>query len=192
MHVLLVHGYLAPKAAMWPLARRLQRRGHTCDIFGWATHRGDLEQEAERLSTRIRGHEGPRAVVAHSLGGVLAHKAVREAPVDKMVLLAVPHSGLGVARVARGTPIGRLLPDSLRLASTGRPPALRAPTGIIVGSRDRTVKPQEAAHPEARATLTVATTHNGLLVSAEVAGAVDRFLRTEAFEEGRLNIFSRI
>ncbi len=184
MQVLLVHGFLAPRALFWPLAGRLRRLGHRTDVFVYPSHREDLDTHAEALAARVREAEGPTAVVAHSLGGLVLHRAVAldpTLPLSRRVFIATPHRGCRVGRRARRSALARLLPATGKVTAYGCEPAPHAaPVGVVIGTRDLLVRPDEADLPGATARLTLPFGHNELLVRPQLAHAMARFLRTGA------------
>ena len=77
MRVMLVPGFLSPRALLFPLKARLEEFGHDVSLFeGWPTltvlqYRGLLAQ--------LR-NEGPAVVIGHSLGGMIAVLAAERRP----------------------------------------------------------------------------------------------------------------
>lgn len=186
MRVILVHGYLATRHVLWPLARGLRRLGYEAEVYGYASHRGRLEEHAAGLIDLLRAAETPLALVGHSLGGLLIHTAlhaVPEAPVVRRVFIATPHRGCRSAKRALSSPIARLVSEAGRRAAFGcEPRAHASPVGVIVGTRDRTVFADEAELPGAHDHLALPFTHNELVIRPQTAHAVDRFLRYGRFE----------
>ena len=186
MRIVLVHGYLANAAVLWPLARRMRRLGHQVETYAYPSHRGTLGAHAEGLATQLRKGDDPVAVVAHSLGGLLAHHAMTIAPdanVSHRIFVATPHRGSKFARRGRKSPIARLLSPAVRMASHGYPmPASEALTGVVIGTKDRMIRPEEADLAAAHARLELPFGHNELLMRPNLAHALHRFLTDGHFE----------
>lgn len=187
MRVVLVHGYLAPGAVMWPLAARLRRAGHTTTLFKYRSHRGDIARHVKDLRTFIQSGDGaPFALVSHSMGGLVVHAALDDAQIRKpqaAVFIATPHNGSRLARAVRKGPLARFMSDGARVLASGvnlRPSDV--PCGVIVGLKDRTVRPAEARFSGATDQLDLPYGHNELLVRPQTAAAVTRFIKTGRFE----------
>src|SRR5687767_8296281 len=77
--VLVVHGLLMGRPAMWPLAARLRQRGFATVNFGYGTWLGTPARAMERLAMVLYGMSpGPVHVVAHSLGALVALEAMNQ------------------------------------------------------------------------------------------------------------------
>lgn len=79
MNLLLIHGMGRTPLSMWRLARHLRRNGHEVTLAGYSVTFERFGPIVERLTRRLlalaaRGE--PYAVVAHSLGGILAQTAL--------------------------------------------------------------------------------------------------------------------
>lgn len=192
MLVVLVHGYLAPGALLWPLGRQLERHGHRAVIFSYPSRRGTLDEHAAALLRVIREAAAraagePLAVFGHSLGGLLLHRVLADdpsLPVVRRVFAATPHRGCRLARRAAAGPLGPLLSPVSRAAMFGVAAAERHPsrTGVIIGTRDLMVRPDEADLPGAHDRLRLPYGHNEILLRPRTARAVARFLETGAFD----------
>ena len=186
MRVVLVHGYLAAPAVMWPLSRRLAKLGHEVELFGYPSTRGHLQAHGEALARQLGGR-GEVAVVAHSMGGLLVHRALSlepRLPVSHRVFIATPHRGCRAIRWTTATPLARVMGRSIRQAADGEPvPLHSARTGIVAGTRDHTVSAEEADLSVAHDRLHLPFTHNELVWRPETAHAVHRFLTIGWFEE---------
>ncbi|MEZ4467864.1 MAG: alpha/beta hydrolase [bacterium] len=186
MRVVLVHGYLAAPAVLWPLARRLRRFDHEVEHFAYASTRGHLQDHAEALAKMIE-KTGETAVVAHSMGGLVVHRALaleRHLPVTDRIFIATPHRGCRAVRWTTASPLGKVMGRAIRSAVQGEPvPSHPARTGVIFGTRDRTVRADEADLAAAHDRLGLPFTHNELVWRPETAHAIRRFLAHGAFEE---------
>jgi hypothetical protein len=78
MKILLIHGLARTSLSLLSLERRLQQVGHSPLHFGYFAFVEPFDQIAERLAHQLRAlaTQGPYAIVAHSLGGVLTRAAL--------------------------------------------------------------------------------------------------------------------
>jgi len=190
VHVILIHGYLAPAALLWPLSRRLRRAGHDVEIFSCPSRRGTLGDHAEALARRLdalsRLPSAETALVGHSLGGLLLHRALQRAAaphVTRQVFIATPHRGSRVARRTARMLIARWLSPASRSASWGVDrPVHPARIGVVVGTRDRMVTAEEADLLTADDRVALPYGHNELLLRPKTAAVVGRFLNTGFFD----------
>lgn len=185
MRVVLIHGYLAPKAIFRPLVTRLRRAGHEPQVFGYPSRRGTLQDHADALYARL-ARLGPCALVGHSMGGLLIHRVLHDQPdlpVTHRVFIATPHRGSQLAVRSTRSPLWRLMGTVVRSTVRGVPvPDHPSAIGVILGAKDRTVRPTEGDLTEADARLILPRTHNQLILDPRVAGAINRFLTHGLFE----------
>jgi pimeloyl-ACP methyl ester carboxylesterase len=187
MRLILVHGYLAPTALLWPLARRLARRGHDVELFDYPSRTPPFDRHADALAQRLAAGHHPVGLIGHSMGGLLIHRAVAASPdidVRAQVFLATPHRGAAAVRRLAA------IPGAWRFA-TGMPPGaagvdvtapLRGTAGSVAGLRDVMVRPHEAALPFPSPCLTLPYGHNELVLRGRTADAIARFLDTGGFD----------
>jgi pimeloyl-ACP methyl ester carboxylesterase len=155
--IVLVHGYLANRTSMLPVAAYLKLKGLGQVLsFEYDSGRG-IEHAARALKQFLRTHvRGGRIdLVCHSLGGVVARCYLQELGgarrVDRCITLSSPHRGTyGAYWVA--SRVGReLRPDSLVLKRLAASLSAAAPvklTSIVAGS-DNIVFPRVfAAHDD--------------------------------------------
>lgn len=97
--VVLVHGYLANRSTLFPVAAYLRLRGVKQVLsFNYSSNAG-IEQAARALRDYLRRHvRGGRIdLVCHSLGGLVARVYIQELGgarrVDRCVTLGTPHRG---------------------------------------------------------------------------------------------------
>ncbi len=199
--VLLVHGIWNARSWLAPLAQRLRRLGFQTETFGYSSVFGGPESAIDRLIVRLR-QDGPRHLVGHSLGGLIALEALRRAPdlpVARVVCLGSPLRGSGTARALGAhrwsSPIlGRsaaLLRDGLQ-GWEGR-----AEVGVVAGNvphgvgrllaavdadSDGTVGVAETRLPGLCDHCLVAASHSGLVLSPEAARQAAAFLRDGRFD----------
>ena len=186
MRVFCIHGYMAPKAIMVPLARRLKRAGHEPVMFGYPSHRGTLEDHAEGLRALMQEHsDGPFSVIAHSMGGLVARLALQRMTcrASRCVFIATPHRGSANARRARQSHLARFMSPAVKRTAYGleTPPDV-SNWGVIVGSRDRVVAPHEGRVDNVPARI-LPFGHNELLFRSETARTVIQFIERGAFED---------
>ncbi|MGH8078178.1 MAG: esterase/lipase family protein [Lysobacter sp.] len=197
--IILLHGLWMPALSMRWLSGRLAGAGFVPEFFGYPTVVGGPEAAVPRLIATLR-HE-PANVVAHSLGGLVALQALREAPelpVPRVVCLGSPLCGsaaaAGLARSAwTGIPLGRSA--GLLTAGCGAWDG-RAEIGMIAGNAplglgqffgglrgpsDGTVGVEETRLPGLSDHIIVPASHTGLLFSAEAARHAIAFLRSGRF-----------
>jgi len=186
VQVLLVHGYLAPVAILWPLGFALARSGHPPSYFDYPSRRGPFERHVPGLQRRLEAMRAPYAVVAHSMGGLLVHRALDtyEGPWPaRIVHIAVPHAGSAFVRRVGGSRLGRRLVPAVRASSFGvAAPAHRCPVGTLAGERDAMVRPDEARLAGA-SHQTLPFGHNELILRPATAAAIVHFLHTGSFAE---------
>ncbi len=201
--VILVHGLWTNRAVMLYLAAALARRGFRTRAVGYLSAMRDFEHNAARLAREIAAVDASRVhVVAHSMGGVVALRALHERPdprVRRLVLLGSPIGGSEAGRqLARSGWAARLLgrTRTLWLAM----PRLEIPAGVeagaIAGTRrfglgrvvvrlpfpnDGVVTVEETRHARLADHLVLPVAHSLMLVSPAVARQAAAFLETGRF-----------
>jgi len=173
--VVLVHGYLANRSTLLPLANYLRWRGfHQVLSFNYRSSEG-VERGAIALRDYLRRHvRGGRIdLVCHSLGGLVARVYLQQLGgarrVDHCITLATPHQGTYnsywvASRVGRD-----LRPDSLLLARLESSRHQASPVrflSVVAGSDNLVVPRVFAAHEEV--VRIPAVGHVGLLFSPRV------------------------
>ena len=104
--VVLVHGLAGSRLDMWPLGRRLKRRGYAVRNWTYRTIGQRIETHAERLAEDLLATAGDMPagkihLVTHSMGGIIARKMFANHEIDKLgrvLMLAPPHRGSHAAR----------------------------------------------------------------------------------------------
>jgi len=187
--------------ALSALARRLAHAGYAVERFDYESLAHGAEAAARTLRQRIRASSGTVHVIGHSLGGLVALEAVRDAsglPPGRVVCLGSPLRGSEAARqLAHWGGLNVLLGRSTGLLCRGLDAwngarqvgviAGRVPVGlgmILQGLRephDGTVAVRETELAGIDAHAVVPATHTGLAFSDEVAQLAIRFLRAGAF-----------
>jgi pimeloyl-ACP methyl ester carboxylesterase len=201
--VILVPGLGIAGVDLIPLAIRLRLKGYRVSVFWHFTGRPTLEESARRLFDMAgRQEEDVVHFVGHSLGGIVALRMLADHAWDRpgrVVTLGTPHAGITAARRFARLPGARTLLGAGLLSATNGEPITIPPDrelGIVTGSRtrfyggwlvpgqpnDSIIGVDETHHPGSRAHLTVAETHRGLVLKANVAARIDRFLRAGCFD----------
>jgi pimeloyl-ACP methyl ester carboxylesterase len=198
--VVLLHGLWMPGVAMHWLARRLEDAGYDTEVFSYMS----VADGPDRAVQALVEHIGAREVdlVAHSLGGLIAMQALRQAPqlkVGRLVCIGSPLSGSGAASGLLRLPMAAiLLGQSATLLREGFPDwegatevgvvAGNSPHGLgalfagFGGEHDGTVAVSETRLPGVKDHVVIAASHSGLLFSAEAADRTLAFLGSGRFE----------
>lgn len=114
----MIHGMGRSPASFAYLARKLRKSGHQVSLFGYTVRNTSLDDIADRFVTHVRTVrdaeelEVPRyAIVAHSLGSVIARMASPRLPVgfDRFAMLAPPNQAPLLARRLRDVGVFRAM-----------------------------------------------------------------------------------
>lgn len=204
-HVILLHGLWMRGFALALLHRRLAEAGFEVDRFDYMSVVSTQERIMESLHRRMQRHApGPVHLVGHSLGGLLALLACRDAaelPPGRIVCLGSPLKGSAAARGFAGFGQGgeallghnrELLEHGLERWAGPREVGVvagRVPIGLgamlthIEGAHDGTVAVAETQLPGLTDHCVVEASHTGLLLSADAAQQAAHFLRHGRFRE---------
>jgi pimeloyl-ACP methyl ester carboxylesterase len=197
--VIVVHGLWMSGLETFTLRGRLARAGFVPRLFRYPSTRASLGEAAAALAEELRGFgAGPAHLLGHSLGGLVileTFERERRLPDGRVVLLGSPVRGSRAARAVASWAVGPQLLGSLATneLTRERQPVWRGPQqlGVIAGSRsvgmgrmlaelpvpnDGTVAVDETGIPGLQDQAVFDVSHLGMLLSAEVAGAVIRFL----------------
>ena len=201
--VLLVHGLWTNRAIMLYLSRALAGRGFAPRAIGYYSTLDEFEHNAARLARAIAECAGDRIhIVAHSLGGLVALRALARRPdarVRRIVLLGSPlmgcHSGGKLARMRFFAPLlGTTRSLWVDMPQLDIPAGVEA--GAIAGTRrvglgslvlrlpgpsDGAVLVEETRHPRLADHVVMPVAHSEMLVSRAVATQVAAFLATGRF-----------
>lgn len=198
--VLLVHGLLNADSWLRPLAARLRAHGFDTELFGYSSLLDGPQRAVPRMVGRLR-RERVDAIVGHSLGGLIALEALREAPdaaVARVVCLGSPLRGSLTARNIAARPWTRpLLGRSAGLLQGGLERwDGAAAVGLVAGDvargagrlfarfeggSDGTVGLEETRLPGLADHCVVHSSHTGLVFSREAAAQAAHFLRHGRF-----------
>ena len=198
--VLLLHGIWNAKAWLAPLARRLRGEGFEVEVFGYPSVLGGPDIAVPQLVARLREKESVM-MLGHSLGGLIALEALHrepDLPVTRVVCLGTPLRGSGAARGLAG--------NAWTAPALGRSAGLlqagfdrwegKAQVGMVAGNvphglgryfarfdgdSDGTVALEETRLPGLCDHCVVASSHSGLVFSAEAARQAVHFLKHGGF-----------
>ncbi|MFM8953277.1 MAG: esterase/lipase family protein [Planctomycetaceae bacterium] len=194
-HVALIHGYLANKFLLAPLARRLRRRGYGTTPWGYWNIRCSLLVHADRFSRELERLDADPVidtihVVTHSMGGIVTRAALdryRPRKLGRLVMLAPPNHGSFVASRAVNS-FGRFLRPVTVLSTAADSLVNLLPTpegldiGVIAAQYDALVS-EESTHPDVpHAHVTLPTWHTGLLFNRPAADLIADFLASGTFD----------
>lgn len=154
--VLLIHGVNCNRGVWGPMAKALRRHGFgPVRAVDLEPLRADIEIHAARVANEVRqlrkdSNGVPVAIVAHSMGGLVARAALRSAgpeDISQIVTLASPHHGTSLACLLSGAPREQMRPDSpwladLNSAQEGR---FAVPVASIYSLDDNLVAPPTSA-----------------------------------------------
>lgn len=202
--VLLLHGLMMRRPALWPMAWRLREHGFEPLLFTYSTLWRDPEEAIQSLAARLRSLDAaPVHLLGHSLGGVIALETLRRfssLPVARVLCLGSPIAGSAAARGLEARGLGFVSGRSGSLLRTGLPALPQGhEIGMIAGSRpmgmgrlfgdfqgehDGTVAVAETRLPGLDEHAVIRASHSGLIVSREAAQLSARFLATGRFDPG--------
>jgi triacylglycerol esterase/lipase EstA (alpha/beta hydrolase family) len=183
--VVLVHGYLANRSTLLPLAAYLRLRGcRQILAYDYRSSAG-VERAAVGLRDYLRAHvRGGRIdLVCHSLGGLVARVYLQQLGgarrVDRCITLGTPHRGTYNAYWLASRVGRELRPDSellARLERTREAAARVRFTSVVAGS-DNIVVPRVFAGASDDVVHVPSLGHVGMLFSPTVFRAVAERLR---------------
>lgn len=200
--VVLVHGLWAGPWVLAALRARLRGEGYAVHAFRYASVRAPLEATARAFARFLEGIRADTIhVVAHSLGGVVAHEGLLLHPCrGNVVLLGTPWRGSRAAQQLERLPMGAALRGNCLGDWLDNPrPRWRAdnPLGVIAGScgmgmgrllapdlpqpNDGALSLDETTVDGARDRLILPVSHSGMLLSSRVARETAHFLRHGRF-----------
>jgi pimeloyl-ACP methyl ester carboxylesterase len=160
--VLLIHGIVCNRAVWRPLLKRLAARGFApVRAVSLEPLFADIDSHTARVVRELRELQRssggmPVAIVAHSMGGLVARAALDAAGpglVSRIVTIASPHHGTALALLFRSAPARQMRPgsswlQSLNASQEGHWPL---PVTSIYSLHDNLVAPPRSAElPGAR------------------------------------------
>lgn len=191
-----------PKLVMWPLSKLLTRYGHSTFLFGYPSTGESLANNADRLAAFIRQFKTPVDLVGHSLGALVALEAISKLDASfsggSFVALAPPFRGSAVGRKIADYRIGKMIlgasKDIWGQIERSAPKGWRV--GVICGEipfgvatlvaslsspNDGAVLRSESELSGASGSISIRTTHTGIIFSPTVAKLTSSFLKTGSF-----------
>jgi pimeloyl-ACP methyl ester carboxylesterase len=196
--VLVVPGYVENAGTMWWLGRRLARSGFNVKLLEFPSTTCAIEQNVAYLGAcieQIRADSGARgvAVVAHSMGGVIARTLVlsrKDHGVSTLVAIGSPFRGTHLARLGArlriGHCVGQIVPGSDFLRRYPPTVPCPVPTLSMVAVQENIVTPPWSA-VIAGATIHVLGEpygHEAPLFVREVAAEIERWLDANGTARG--------
>ncbi|MBW6494731.1 MAG: alpha/beta fold hydrolase [Burkholderiaceae bacterium] len=181
--VLLVHGYFCNRALWRPLAKRLAERGHPVGSVNLEPVFGSIDDYTPIVAAgieRLLASSGADrvALVGHSMGGLAARAALRQAGTDQvagLVTLGTPHRGTLYARRALGRNAAQMRPGSewLGALAAAEPDDGYPKVTVILTHQDNIVVPaQPQSLPGARTIAFTGLGHVELIYAPAVHQAV--------------------
>jgi len=196
--VVFVHGYLLDASSLWVLSVRLRLSGFTTIYrvtLPWSFAsierlRGAL---AEDLAKIVGAHpDRGIAVVAHSMGGLVARAALRDprlaSRISRLVTIASPHHGTPAAGIGIGANARQMRVGSGYLAALGsEPPPVVMHS--LYSRLDNTVFPPETTHLDGAEWIEADRVgHMGLLFSKNVAHIVACLVSGRRWDHGERSV----
>ncbi len=203
--VVLLHGLWMHGSTMEIMRQRLIRRhGFNVQSFSYRSVRHGLAANVQRLIQFLRRSEEPTIhLVGHSLGGVLALRALEAAtlPPGRVVCLGSPLTGSAAARALGAWPAGSQMLGELIHEAVVREPLTEyrgdRDVGVIAGrigfgpalalnalrgEHDGAVTVEETRLPGIADHVVLSVTHTGMLLSRRLADQTAHFLRHGRFD----------
>ena len=201
--VVLLHGLWLNGVSLISLQARVRRCGFSAHRFEYPTVRLGLVESAARLARFVGGLNEPKVhVVAHSLGGLVALRALADhpgLPVRRVVLLGCPVAGSvsgrrladfhgGHVLLGENTRIWEQrhlhpLPEGVQVGvlAGNRPVGLGQLIGRLPKPHDGTVSVAETQMQTAKDSIVLPVTHTQMIFSGRVAKQVCSFLSHGCF-----------
>jgi pimeloyl-ACP methyl ester carboxylesterase len=183
--IVLLHGYGTTRTSLAVLAWRLRQDGFgPIHVVAYRTLFGSLAEATRRFEEEVaRALTATAAssvdVVAHSLGGLVARKALRDPAlagrVRKLVTIGCPHQGTKLAALAVDSLGRELHPESDLLHALGEagPPTPPVAATSIFSTFDALVLPSRSGFLRGAVNVEIAGVgHNMLLLSSKVHALV--------------------
>lgn len=154
--VLLIHGVVCNRGVWRPLARVLRNHNFgPVRAVNLEPLSADIDRHAVQVADQLRQlrrecHGARVAIVAHSMGGLVARAALRLTDpddIDRIVTLASPHHGSWLAHALQWRPYLQMRPDSQWLAAlnAAQEEHFPVPVSSIYSIDDNLVMPATSA-----------------------------------------------
>lgn len=193
--VVLIHGIASTKYFLAPLAARLSALGYDCQLHGYYTLRGSIEQIGERFAAKLErmadAHPDRQIhIVAHSMGSIVTRCALLSGvpeSLGRIVMIGPPNRGSHVAR--KLTPIYGWFSNTLvELSDVPDSFVNRLPlsvgghdVGIITAERDNVVPRGSTLLEDHNDHIVLPSLHTTILWRKRTAQHVARFLEMGRF-----------
>jgi len=201
-----VHGLWMTGFELWLLMHRVRRMGFRCERFYYRSATKPIAHNAARLATFAKSlGPGPVHFVAHSLGGLVTLRMLRDHPEiagGRVVLIGSPVKGSGVAESLNARFWTRWMVwragEEALTPETPQDWRVRHPVGVIAGTsairfgagalfggiegpNDGTVAAEETKLEGAADYIEFPLNHTTLLLAKRVARQVAAFIREGRF-----------
>lgn len=182
--VLLLHGFLGTRGAMFPLELRLKRDGFVVFSLNLGTlNIGDIRKSAmlihQKIERILREVDLEKIdIVGHSMGGLIGLYYIKKLSghqyVRKLITMGTPHTGTWVALAGVAT-IGlisrsswQLLPDNFFLRELQADPLPAQVEYYSIAGSDDIICPPERCRLEGARYIEIPCGHAGLATSTEI------------------------
>lgn len=195
--VILVHGMVAHRSLMWPMARYLRRHGYQVTNWGYPSIRGAIEECGEGLRAELKRLASCPEIsqihlIGHSMGGIVVRCALQGQSFSKLgriVMLVTPNSGSHAAR-RLAPPLGWLCPYLRELSDSSDsfvsqlPPLEGLEIGAVASRIDHVVSLGSALAVSATDHMLINVWHGLVPCSPVVSREARQFLQTGRFSDG--------
>lgn len=197
--VVLIHGLMRTSTSMFFLKYYLKKQGYEVYSYNYPSAKRTLDEHSLQLNhflhQLIAQHPTqPLYLVTHSMGGIIARKALANLPEKQMkyigglIMLAPPNQGSSLAQFTLSIIPGlsyfiKPLPE---LSTQNKNylhqlPVPKIKIGIIAGRYDAKVPPHSAYLEGQQPPVVVNSTHTFIMNNAEVKRLITRFIEKGTF-----------
>ncbi len=190
--VILIHGWAVRAVSLVPFAEMLQVEGFNVLNYDYPTSIKNIDAHAETFLHKLRQEKisGKVYFLTHSMGGIiLRHAIAKMDPQERqkiaaVVMLGPPNQGSfwaipGKLILQENHSVADLIPGARPLKI--RQPDDMPPLGIIAGTSDIIVPPDDTKLPDAAAMITKKCSHPGLRDPRNTGAEVLKFFRDKSF-----------
>ncbi len=195
--VFLIHGLFMTSHIMLPIAHHLRKHGFDCFGYDYPTRIRSVDMHGRELAAFLETFK-PESfhVVTHSMGALLLRSAVAHSPrlmkrIRRVVMIAPPNKGSDVASFwyDRAWTRKLIVPlEDMRSEADSRIHALPAPDleiGVLAAEHDGAVRYPYTFLATEKDRLVLPSSHTLILLRRDAAQAVERFLSSGSFADGR-------